>query len=92
MVLCLSLTSVTDPIFFLFQGLDMLRRVSALKEEAQQLESKGLCKIETAVAGSEAEGLYRLLRGVTSHSPISSPPKKHCHTPAVTISKLPPRA
>ena len=56
----------------------------------QQWEMEGLQNIESAVAESEAEVLYRLLRGAVSHSPISSipsPPNKCHHTPTATISK-----
>ena len=80
----------------------MLNRVSSLKEEAYQLEKEvqciemaGLGKIEAAVAVSEAEGLYRLLRGAILHPSIfSAPPhpKKACHSPSATISHLPPRS
>ena len=45
-----------------------------------------------AVAGSEVEGLYGLLRGVTSHShllPSQPPSKKPCHAPSTTISHPP---
>ena len=45
------------------------------------------------MAGSEAEGLYGLLRGVTSYShllPSQPPPKKLCHAPSATISQPPP--
>ena len=83
------------PHFHFFQGLDLLRRASSLKEEVQQLETEGLLKIELAVEGSEAEGLYRLLRAALSHSPMSSiphPPAKCCHTPSTTISKSPLRS
>ena len=51
---------------------------------------EGLRKIEAAVAGSEVEGQYGLLRGAISHSPMSyipTPTKKCCHTPTATISK-----
>ena len=78
----LSLILMLDSIFF--QGLNLLKRASTLRKEAQQLESEGLQKIESALAGSEVEGFYRLLRGAISHSSISSippPPKKipSCH-------------
>ena len=76
------------PVFF-FQGLDLLKRASSLTEKAQQLENEGLEKIEVAVAGSEVEGLYGLLRGAISHFPLSSgppPPKRTGHTPTTTIS------
>ena len=55
---------------------------------------EGLQKIESAVAGSEAEGPYGLLRGAISHSHVSStlPTTKKCHhTPTATTSKLPPQ-
>ena len=47
-----------------------------------------------AVVGSEAEGLYGLLRGVTSHShllPSQPPSKKPHHAPSTTISQTPPQ-
>ena len=62
--------------------------------EAQHLEADGLEKMEVAVAGSEAEGFYGLLRGAISHSSISiAPPphKKVCHIPSTTTSHLPPQ-
>ena len=89
-VLWLNLAFVTD--FFLFQGLDLLRWASVLWEEAQQLEVDELQKVQLAVAGSEAEGLYRLLRGAVSHSSVSfaPPPPKRCHhAPTTTVSKSP---
>ena len=55
----------------LFQGLHLLCWASLLHEEVQCLETEGLPKVEMAVAGSEAEGLYKLLRGALSHSPMS---------------------
>ena len=80
--------------------LDLLKWASSLHEEvcrlemeAQHLETEGLAKMEAAVAGSEVEGFYGLLRGAISHSslPISSPPlKKACHAPSATVSHLPP--
>ena len=79
----------------------MLKRVSALKEEAcwleeeaQHLESAVLEKIEVAVTGSEVEGLFGLLRGAILHPSISSappPPKKACHSSSATISHPPPQ-
>ena len=92
-VLGLSLAFVTDS-FSLFQGLHLLWQASVLREEAQQLEVEGLQKVELAVAGLEAEGLYGLLRGVLSHSSMSSaspPPKKCNQAPTATVSKLPPQ-
>ena len=50
--------------------------------------------MEAAVAGSEAEGFYGLLRGVISHSSLptsSPPPKKACCAPSTTVSHLPPQ-
>ena len=92
--LWLSLAFVTDPFFLFFQGLGLLRWASWLGEEAQWLEVEGLQKIELAVAGSEAEDLYRFLRGALSDSSMSSAPpplKKHCHVPTATISQLHPQ-
>ena len=60
----------------------------------QQLETEGWGKMREAVAGSEAEGLYGLLRGVTSHShplPSQPPLKKPHHAPSTTISQPPPQ-
>ena len=62
--------------------------------EAQHLEACGLEKMEVAVAGSEVEGFYGLLREEMLHSSMSSAPpphKKVCHTPSATISHLPPQ-
>ena len=55
---------------------------------------EGLQKVQLAVAGSEAEGFYRVLMGAVlqlSMSSAPSPPKRHCHAPTATISKLPPQ-
>ena len=63
-----------------------------LEEEAQQLETEGWGKMREAVVGSEAEGIYGFLRGVTLHSHplLSQPPLKRSHlTPSSTISQLP---
>ena len=90
-VLWLNLAFVIDP---LFQGLGLLKWASSLWEEMQQLEMERLQKIELAVAGSEVEGLYGLLRGGMSYFPMSSappPPTKCCPAPTATISKLPPQ-
>ena len=64
----------------------MLKKAGTLQEEAQRFEAKaqhlescGLEKMEAAVAGSEVEGFYGLLRGAMSCSSISSappPPRK----------------
>ena len=47
-----------------------------LEAEAQQLETEGWGKLREAIMGSEAEGFYGLLRGVTlcSHPLPSQPP------------------
>ena len=50
--------------------------------------------MKEAVAGSEVEGLYGLLRGVTSHShplPSQPPLKKPCYAPSATISPSSPQ-
>ena len=89
-VLWLCLAFVADP-FPLFQGLHLLQQASLLREEAQWLLVEGLKKVEMVVAGSEAEGLYGLLWGALSHSPMSSAPlpPKRCHqAPTTTVSKL----
>ena len=48
---------------------------------------RGAAKIESAVAGPEVEGLYGLLRGAVSHSPMSSIPP---HPKNATMLQLPP--
>ena len=60
----------------------------------QQLETEGWGKMKEAVAGSEAEGLYGLLRRVTlcSHPHPSQPPLKKPHfAPSTTNSQPPPQ-
>ena len=60
----------------------------------QEIETKGLEKVEATVASSEMEGLYGLLRGAMSHPSISSaspPHKKAHHTMSTTFSCLPPQ-
>ena len=89
------------PFDLSFQGLDLLKWASSLCEEAcrleveaQHLEMERLAKMEAAVAGSEAEGFYGLLRGAISHSSLSTsspPPKKACCAPSATVSHLPPQ-
>ena len=78
----------------------MLKTASTLKEEAcwleqeaQHLKTEGLEKVQVALAGSEAEGFYGLLRGAIAHSSISSapPPKKACHILSTTVSHPPPQ-
>ena len=72
----------------LFKGVRLLQSASLKREEArrleteaQQLETEGWGKLREAVMGSEAEGFYGLLRGVTLHShPLpSQPPPSHTH-------------
>ena len=73
---------IPTPVFlfpFIFQGLDLMKRASSLQEEAcrlevgvQCLETEGLGKMEAAVADSEMEGFYGLLRGAVSHPSIPS--------------------
>ena len=56
--------------------------------EAQQLETEGWGKLREAVIGSEAEGFYGLLRGVTlcSHPLPSQPPLSHaCLSPSSLV-------
>ena len=58
----------------------------------QQLETEGWGKIREAVVGSEVEGIYGLLRGVTlcSHLLLSQPPLKRSYlTPSSSVSQLP---
>ena len=65
-----------------------------LESEAQHLETEGLEKMETAMTGSEAEGLYGLLRRAVMHSSLSTsspPPKKSHHAPYSFIPHLPPQ-
>ena len=59
-----------------FQGLRLLEQASKkweevqkLEEEVHHLETEGWGKFREAVVGSEAEGLYGLLRGVIFLSP-----------------------
>ena len=67
---------------FHFSGFGSTEKGSSLRKDAQQLETEGLRKIEVAVAGLEAEGLYEILRGAISHSPVSSiPPTQNLATP-----------
>ena len=65
-----------------------------MEERAQHLETEGRGKMKEAVAGSEVEGLYGLLRGVTLHShplPSQPPLKKPCFAPSATVSQPPPQ-
>ena len=65
-----------------------------MEAEAQQLETEGWGKFREAVVGSEAEGFYGLLRGVTScsHLLLSQPPlPQSCLSPSVSIPQQPPQ-
>ena len=81
------------PLSFFFPlGYRTIEEGRKLREEVQKMESEGWEKIGAAVAGLEAEGLYRLLRGVIAQSSMSHvpPPSKKCHhSPTSTISKPP---
>ena len=89
------------PLYFHLSGTRSTKKPGSLWEEAhkfemeaQHLEAEGLEKMEAAVAGSEAEGFYGLLRGAMLHSSISPalpPYKKVHHTPSITISHPPPQ-
>ena len=92
----------TCSLFLFFsQGLGLLQRASQLKEEARKLEEEARClevegwkKLGEAVAGSEVEGFYGFLRGVTTHSlPLlpQLPPKKPHPAPSTTISQPTPQ-
>ena len=65
-----------------------------LEEEAQWLETEGWGKSREAVVGSEAEGFYGLLRGVTSCSCrlLSQPLLQRSHlVPSFSVSQPPPQ-
>ena len=56
-----------------------------LEAEAHQLETEGWGKLREAIMGSEAEGFYGLLRGITLQScPLASqpPPSHACLSPS----------
>ena len=68
--------------------------VQKLKEEVQQLETDGWGKFREVVVGSEAEGFYGLLRGVTSCSCLllSQPPLQRSYlVPSSSVSQPPPQ-
>ena len=104
-LLPISLTAVVDnsDCYLLFpplQGLRLLQGVSEKREEARKIEAEaenmeteGWGKLREAVMGSEAEGLYGLLRGVTSHSCHilpQPPPSRPCPCPKSPVpQKLP---
>ena len=65
-----------------------------LEEEAQWLETEGWGKFREAVVGSEAEGFYGPLRGVTLYSCLllSQPLlQRSCLVPSSSISQPPPQ-
>ena len=80
-----SLAFVTDP-FSLFHGLDLLRQVSVLWEEVQQLEMDGLQKVQLAMQdwrqrvfmGSRGE-LYHIPPRPLPHPTQKIPPCPHHH-------------
>ena len=88
-----------DPFLFLSRGYGHCNKASILRKEAQmleerahELETEGWRQMREAVAGSEAEGLYGLLKGVTSypHPASSHPPIKKPHlSPSTTITQSP---
>ena len=96
---CFSLAFHFDPFLFLFQGLWSLQQASVLRKEARkleerahELETEGWRQMREAVAGSEVENLYGLLKGVTSypHPTSSHPPIKKPHlSPSATITSSP---
>ena len=57
------------------------KKPEKLEAEAQNLETVGWGKLKEAIVGSEAEGVYGLLRGVTSYSFYfsSQPPPSQPH-------------
>ena len=75
------------------QQASILRKeVQRLEERAHELETEGWRQMREAVAGSEVEGLYGLLKGVASYPyPTSSHPpmKKPCLSPSSTITQSP---
>ena len=65
-----------------------------LETEAQQLETEGWGKLREAIMGSEAEGFYGLLRGVTLHShplPSQPPPSRTCLSPSSPVFQQTPQ-
>ena len=82
------------------QGLRLLGGACAKREEAQKLEAEakrmeaeGWGKFREAITGSEAEGLYGLLRKVTSlscHLPSIPFPSQSCISPGPSASPQPP--
>ena len=83
------------------QGLRLLQGASEKREEARRLEveaekmeAEGWEKLREAIMGSKAEGLYGLLRGVTSssHHILSKPPPCQSHlSPGPSASPQPPQ-
>ena len=83
------------------QGLRLLQEASSKREEAQRLEgeaermeAEGWGKLREAITGSEAEGLYGLLRGITSsfHPLPSTPLPFQPHiSPSPSVHSQPPQ-
>ena len=83
------------------QGLRLLQGASEKREkarrlevEAEKMEAEGWEKFREAITGSEAEGLYGLLRGVTSssrHIPSKPPPCRSRLSPGPSASPQPPQ-
>ena len=79
----------------LYQASEKREEARKLETEAQKLETEGWGKLREDIVGSEVEGFYGLLRGVTSCSPPLSPPNHLCHNPHLSrpspISPQPPQ-
>ena len=87
--------------FSFCKGVRLLQSASSKREEArrleteaQQLETEGWGKLREAIMGSEAEGFYGLLRGVTlcSHPlPSQPPPSRTCLSPSSPVFQQTPQ-
>ena len=69
------------------------RRPEKLEVEAGRMEAEGWGKFREAITGSEVEGLYGLLRGVTllsCHLPSIPFPSQSCISPGPSASPQPP--
>ena len=97
---CFNLVIHFDPVLFFFLPGAMVIATSQhlrkeawrLEERAYELETDGWRQMREVVAGSEAEGLYGLLKGVASypHCASSHPPMKKPHlSPSSTITQSP---
>ena len=78
----------------LLQGASVKREeVRKLEAEAEKMEAEGWGKLKEAIMGSEVEGPYGLLRGVTSssHHLLSQPfPSRPRISPTSPVSQQPP--